>query len=509
MFLVTQLLNEVLAWVRTQPGTSSLRAILYMDEVFGYFPPTANPPSKTPMLTLLKQARAFGLGVVLATQNPVDLDYKGLSNTGTWFLGRLQTERDKARVLEGLEGASASAGASFDKARMEATLAGLDSRVFLVNNVHEDAPVLFHTRWALSYLRGPLTRAQIQRLTDARRETVAPMVPARTARATPPAPAKPVAPGGDRPVLPPGVEETFLTRTEPLRAGESLVYRPALVASTRLHFTQARADLDEWRQESRVAFLDEETLSDPWEGAPVLASPPDEDEGPETGASFADVPAEVLRAASYKRWGKQLTSEMYRNRRVVLWKSSDPKALSAPGESRAEFVGRLALLLREDRDRERAKIEERYKTKFATLRDRIDRARRRVEKEEDQFRQQSYQAAVDLGSTVLGALLGRRTSARGASAARKAGRAASERGDIARAREELVSQQAALTALEEEFREAIAAVQEAGSVADVELTEVAVKPTRSDLEVEGLRLAWVPCRVDGNGTATPLIDLPA
>ncbi len=124
MFFVTILLNEVLAWMRTQPGTGSLRALLYMDEVYGYFPPVANPPSKQPMLTLLKQARAFGVGCVLATQNPVDLDYKGLSNCGTWFLGRLQTERDKARVIEGLEGASAQASATFNKQAMEATLAG-------------------------------------------------------------------------------------------------------------------------------------------------------------------------------------------------------------------------------------------------------------------------------------------------------------------------------------------------------------------------------------------------
>ena len=143
MFFVTILLNEILAWIRTQPGTSSLRALLYMDEVFGYFPPTGNPPAKRPMLTLLKQARAFGLGCVLATQNPVDLDYKGLSNAGTWFLGRLQTERDKARVIEGLEGASAQAGSSFDRQQMEATLAALGNRVFLMNNVHDDAPVVF------------------------------------------------------------------------------------------------------------------------------------------------------------------------------------------------------------------------------------------------------------------------------------------------------------------------------------------------------------------------------
>jgi len=132
-----------------------------MDEVFGYFPPTANPPSKTPMLTLLKQARAFGLGVVLATQNPVDLDYKGLSNAGTWFIGRLQTDRDKQRVLDGLEGASAAAGAAFDRSSLEKTISGLGNRVFLMNNVHDDHPVVFQSRYVLSYLRGPLTTKQI------------------------------------------------------------------------------------------------------------------------------------------------------------------------------------------------------------------------------------------------------------------------------------------------------------------------------------------------------------
>ncbi len=166
MFFVSLLLNQMVGWMRVQGGTTSLRALLYMDEIAGYFPPVANPPSKAPLMTLLKQGRAFGLGVVLATQNPVDLDYKGLSNAGTWFLGRLQTERDKARVIEGLEGAAATAGSTFDKGKMEATLAALGSRVFLMNNVHEDQPVVFETRWALSYLRGPLGRQEIKRLMD-------------------------------------------------------------------------------------------------------------------------------------------------------------------------------------------------------------------------------------------------------------------------------------------------------------------------------------------------------
>src|SRR6185436_2904914 len=162
MFFVSLLLNQVLSWVRAQSGTTSLRAILYMDDIFGYFPPVANPPSKRPLLTLMKQARAFGLGVVLATQNPVDLDYKGLANTGTWFIGRLQTERDKARLLDGLQSASGESGARFDRAGLERALSSLGSRVFLMNNVHEDSPELFESRGTMSYLRGPMTRSQIQ-----------------------------------------------------------------------------------------------------------------------------------------------------------------------------------------------------------------------------------------------------------------------------------------------------------------------------------------------------------
>lgn len=173
MFFVTLLLGEVVAWMRGQSGTSSLRAVLYMDEIFGFFPPVAEPPSKRPLLTLLKQARAHGIGVVLATQNPVDLDYKGLANAGTWFIGRLQTERDKARLVDGLEGASTAAGAAFDRGAVEATIGRLGKRVFLMNDVHEDAPVLFESRWAMSYLRGPLTRQQIAKLMEGRRPTAA------------------------------------------------------------------------------------------------------------------------------------------------------------------------------------------------------------------------------------------------------------------------------------------------------------------------------------------------
>ncbi len=201
MFFVTMLLTELLAWMRRQPGSGSLRAILYMDEVFGYLPPVANPPSKRLFLTLLKQARAFGLGLVLSTQNPVDLDYKALSNTGTWFIGRLQTERDKARVRDGLLGAAG--GDRFESETLDACLSGLGKRHFLLHNVHENRPVLFETRWVMSFLAGPLTRDQISRLSAGQpaeqsddATSSVDVTPARTAV------------GSTRPVLPPDVRPT-------------------------------------------------------------------------------------------------------------------------------------------------------------------------------------------------------------------------------------------------------------------------------------------------------------
>jgi hypothetical protein len=242
------LLNEILAWMRAQTGTSSLRAILYMDEIFGYFPPVKNPPSKAPLLTLLKQARAFGLGVVLSTQNPVDLDYKGLSNTGSWFIGRLQTERDKERVLAGLEGAAAGTG--FDRGRMEEVLAGLGKRVFLLNNVHENAPVTFETRWVLSYLRGPLTREQIKILMTDKKSAAAP-APAASPQ---PAAAPAASSAGEPPVVAPGINVMYLAASG---AGQGLMYYPAVAGWLDVYYSSAKYKVDVTRKLAVAAILED------------------------------------------------------------------------------------------------------------------------------------------------------------------------------------------------------------------------------------------------------------
>ena len=223
MMTVSLILNEALAWTRRQSGTMALRALIYMDEVAGYIPPTANPPSKPPLLTLMKQARAFGVGVMLSTQNPVDIDYKALSNAGTWFLGKLQTERDKARVLDGLEGA---APGTFDRTSLDRALSALAKRVFLLHNVHDAAPVVFETRWTLSYLRGPLTRDELRRLPAAQPAGTTDALPSRASSAT-----------AARPVLPAGVREFFFP-------GAAASYEPQLYAAARVTYTETKRAVD-------------------------------------------------------------------------------------------------------------------------------------------------------------------------------------------------------------------------------------------------------------------------
>ncbi|EMI53145.1 ATP-binding protein, partial [Rhodopirellula sallentina] len=284
MFFVTILLNEVVAWMRTQSGTSSLRALLYMDEVAGYFPPVSNPPSKPPMLTLLKQARAFGLGVTLATQNPVDLDYKGLSNIGTWFLGRLQTERDKARVLEGLEGAAAQSGKPFDKNAMERLLASLGSRVFLMNNVHDDAPTVFQTRWAMSFLAGPLARNQISALMADRKAELEKQAKSQNEKvakkATTPA----------RPVLPQGVSETFLVPSRYVRGEGERIYRAALLGEGAMHFVRSSAGVDTWVDVKRLLRCGKGVPKDGWESSETVDPDAEFEKKPDSSFSFTQLP---------------------------------------------------------------------------------------------------------------------------------------------------------------------------------------------------------------------------
>ncbi|MBZ5637734.1 MAG: ATP-binding protein [Acidobacteriia bacterium] len=498
MFFVTLLLGEVIAWMRSRPGTTSLRAILYMDEVFGYFPPTANPPSKTPMLTLLKQARAYGLGVVLATQNPVDLDYKGLGNAGTWFLGRLQTERDKLRVLDGLEGASAASGRGFDRARIDRMLSGLGNRVFLMSDVHEDAPVLFESRFTLSYLAGPLSRAQIQTLMAPRKDSAAPVTAAAVTGGTAVsevsrslAPAAAALSGSERPLLLHDVPERFLAPR-----GEPVVYRPGLLGTAKVHYVDAKAGIDLWEDVAVVARLGGEVPPDPWEGAEASARRSlDVLEEPPSGASFASIPAEAAKPRSYAAWSKKLAESLYRGRSVELLRCPALTLVSSPGESEGDFRVRVAEADRARRDGDVDRLRKTYSPRLAALEERIRRSEERVRRERAQVQQQTVATAISVGATVLGALFGRKvlsagTLGRATTAARGAGRVASERQDVARASESVEALRQRLLDLQSEFDGEVAALAAGGDRAAVE--KVAVRPRKSDLIVEQVLLLWLP-----------------
>lgn len=491
MFFVSMLLNELIAWMRAQQGTSTLRAILYMDEIFGYMPPVANPPSKNLLLTLLKQARAYGLGLVLATQNPVDLDYKGLSNTGTWFIGRLQTERDKARVLEGLEGAGEG---KFDRQAMQRTLAGLGKRRFLLHNVHEDEAVVFNTRWAMSYLAGPLTRDSIRSLMSAGREAAPDTVhasPATTAAATAPA-------------LPPAIEQVYLPGD-----GEALVYHPRLVAAAELAYSNARYGIDERRSRAYTVEFRDSAIPVDWDSAEPFAPGLDElrDEGA-ASASYGDCPACASDPASYKVWNRDFSRWVRQHETVTLYRSKRFGLTSESSETQGEFRARLQHAANEKRDGEIEKLRKRYAGKLATLEKRLQSAERAIDREKQQATKKSLDTALSFGTAILGAVLGRKrissTSARGfGTAMRSASGARKQAADVERAEQAAQLVRADIEALDADLEQEVAAL-DAGFDAQAEpLDEVVVRAKTTDVSVPLVALVWMPYQTDSDGRLRP------
>ncbi len=508
MFFVTVLLNEVIAWMRAQPGTGSLRALLYMDEIFGYFPPTAAPPSKAPMLTLLKQARAYGLGVVLATQNPVDLDYKGLANAGTWFIGRLQTERDKMRVLEGLEGASQSAGHAMDRSEMDKILSGLGKRVFLMHNVHEAQPSLFQTRWVLSYLRGPLTRKQIQTLmapqkqvlTEAVKPSPPPMVESRR-------PKDMKSDTEQKPTLPSHMGELYFPLDVSPARSDSIIYRPALLGAAKLHFVSVRAKVDDWLTFSSLASLTGVEAAIVWDEAQffkqALLSLEKQGLG---GARYSALPEAAAQASSYTAWKRSLADYLYQNQTLSVWESREFKTFSSIAESEGDFRGRLSHIVHEKRDLQIEKLRSKYAPKLARLEERLRKSQVRVDKERSQYTQQKMQTAVSVGATVLGALFGRKavstgTIGRATTSMRGVGRAAREKEDIARAQQEALVIQQKLQVLEEEFKAEIVGARADFQPEELELSEIRIRPRKGDITVGNFTVVWMPWKVGQDGLA--------
>jgi L-aminopeptidase/D-esterase-like protein/DNA helicase HerA-like ATPase len=490
MFITALVLSEVVTWVRAQRGTSSLRAILYMDEVFGYLPPVANPPSKGPLMTLLKQARAGGLGLVLATQNPVDLDYKALSNAGTWFLGRLQTERDKARVLDGLT--SAAAGATFDRARADEVLSALTTRIFLMHNVHESEPVVFETRWAMSYLRGPLGRDEISRLSHGSPRISD--VSHGSSRITPTQESygSPRISAASRPVVPSQVRELFGSATT-----AAPHYEPALYTSARLEYRDAKRGVDVSKTINYLVPFVSGPDSVDFEAARETPLAPDGFANePAPNATFGELPPDALKVKSYAAWKQQVLKRLMQRERLELFRSDAFDLVSDPGESERDFRARLQARARETRDELTEKLRQKYAGRTAALTERIRRAEQAVARESEQMKSAGWQTAVSLGATVLGALLGRKTVSastvgRATTTARGGLRSMKEREDVQRAEENVQALKEQLAAIE---AEAAAAIEAEGAAADPlgPLGRIALEPKPSKSGVEAIALAWIP-----------------
>ncbi|MGI9225659.1 MAG: ATP-binding protein [Woeseiaceae bacterium] len=496
MFFVSMLLSEIIAWMRSQPGTSSLRAILYMDEIFGFMPPVANPPSKALFLTLLKQARAYGLGLVLATQNPVDLDYKGLSNTGTWFIGRLQTARDKARVMEGLEGASEG---DFDKQAMERTLAGLGKRRFLLHNVHEDEAVVFGTRWVMSYLAGPLTRDHIRRLMDKARKALA-------ATATGPAKRKQTS-SADAPALPPGVEQVFVPANT-----DDVTYYPRLVGAAELVFSSVRYHVEAERAAIYTVEMEEGPVDIDWDNAEPLALTVDAlgDNGA-TGSAYAEFPGSATDVKRYAAWQRDFKRWIRQNETITLYRNKRFRLTSEPTETEGEFRARLQTAASEKRDQAIAKLRKRYASKTTTLENRLLRAQQAIAREKQQATKKNLDTAVSIGTAILGAVLGRkRLSSTSASkvgtAIKTATGACKEAADVARAKQTAQKVQADLKALDKQLQTELDELDTAFDAQAEGLDEIVVRAKTTDIHIPLLGLAWMPYAPDSKGRMRPAWD---
>ncbi len=518
MFFVTLLLEQIISWVRKQSGTTSLRALLYFDELFGFSPPVANPPSKQPLLTLLKQARAFGLGILLTTQNPVDLDYKGLSNAGTWFIGKLQTEQDKTRLLEGLESVSAAAGGSMDRAQLDRIISGLDSRVFLLHNVHQEQPVIFQTRWAMSYLRGPLTRPQVRQLmADVKAEAPAAAVSAlergrseaaTVARATT---AEPSGYSRTLPALPPDLTQALLPvqlsssaaiakleddlgqRVESVEA--ALVYEPRLVALGNVHFVDRTRRVSERR---KVGFLvppqDLGTFLHWQDADPISLDPAQMENRPEPDALFATVPAELSTASKLKDLRKDFSDYLYREQVLDLFYNAELKLYGRPGESERDFRIRAQQVAREKRDEEVEKLRKTYQRRLDQLQTRLGREERELSEDQATYEARKREELLSAGETVVGMLgvFGRRSTTGLSRAATKRRLTTQARADIEESEAEIDRLQQEIEDMRRMMQEEAEAIGERWTAIVDQVETYGIKPRRQDVEVELVALAWAP-----------------
>ncbi len=518
-------LTKLVTWMRRQSGTSDLRALLYMDEVAGYLPPTANPPTKKPIMLLLKQARAFGLGVVLSTQNPVDVDYKALSNAGTWLIGRLQTEQDKARLVDGLS----SAAGGVDVKVVGDTISNLGKRQFLLRRAGKDVPEVMTTRWAMSYLRGPLTRDQIGQAmrvgaSPAAAPTLAPIttasdaavvlasttetspatsappapgLPAPAVAMAPPAPvAPPVAAGADEtPVMPSIAAGIPVAHVDPATPWLSAVggiaggrhLRAAAIARVDLTYDEGTEVVS--REEYEAVLIPLTQVPDPRQF--VAVDYDDRDlvaAAPVGGVVYGLVPAEAKTKAYWTVMQKSLVEELVRSKSTEILVNADLKASSRPGETREQFLARCHTLVDAAADREMVALRSKYETKLAAIRQKISDAQ--INAHSLQMEYDSNFGLAATGMSVLGSLLGGRRSR--SSMAADARRQSAASAKVGAAQQKAAAASQAYTGLEQQLNLDITALDDEWNAKAENVTSKFVPLEKADVVVRDFRLVWIP-----------------
>jgi len=464
MFFVTILLNKYISWMRQQSGTTALKTILYMDEIFGFFPPSKNPPSKEPMLILLKQARAFGVGVVLSTQNPVDLDYKGLSNIATWFIGRLQTTQDIDRVIDGLGGQIDSL---FSKSEIRNILSNLKKRTFFLKSVHLEDIRLFSTRWTLSYLKGPLNKSDISVLMSEQKNiqnieqksTVEVLQSSQSYE---------------------GIQDIddSIPQYYELDVSGKNEYYPTLMSKAIIHFSNQTRAIDEKRSLNSSLGLDVKEQNIRWSNSEK--SDVDFENLPQkapSNATFQPLPTVILEDKALKKSIKLVKDYYYQEEAIELYRCKSPKLESKVSESNSDFTVRLQDLLNDKKEIEIEKLKSRYESKEKTLSNRILRAKDRVEKESSD----SSSSMITAGIAVLGALFGRKTPTKLGRAFKKSSDIFKERNDVSRAEERLLKIQDDLEALEYELED---------KIDNYEVERFKIKPRKTDIEILNCAVVW-------------------
>ena len=512
MFFVTLLLEQVITWMHTLSGTTSLRALIYFDEVFGYFPPhPVNPPSKRPLLTLLKTARAFGLGVVLTTQNPFDLDYKGLTNAGTWFIGKLQTDRDKMRVLEGMDGVVAEAGTLLDRSYLDRLISSLRSRVFILHNVHEDRPIVFNTRWAMSYLRGPLTRRQVKELMKDVKKGVSGdverAVPARAAAVV--EEALPQGLSSEPPVLPPRTRQYFLPTSIPVERAvgalqdergrpvilkeHHLIYSPCILGLAAVRFSDRKSGATHLVRIARKGVLSEELGSVDWDQAEEFTL----DKGdltarPFRDALFAEMPALPGGSKELTQMKTDFANHIYDTVRLTVLYNPVLKVYGKPGESLHDFKVRCQDAARAKRDEEGDTVETHYMKKLESLFNKLKKEKQELGMDQDEYTGRKREEMLSAGESVLGFFLGRRSSRAVSVASRKRRLTEKAKMDVEESVDEIEDLEQAIEELKKEMQETLDEVTQRWAATLDEVEDVEIQPTKTNIRVEAFGVAWTP-----------------